>query len=132
MIMNYGKLPRNMTLLKAYKAICRWYRANRYYFELLYQNGNKAFTSELLELTHRLPRTKDITEIEMRAILIEVLRGNLEACYHASDGSYAMQAYARAGLTAFGNMDLTQAEVELLKESPLWSSLCYNRSCGQE
>ncbi|MGQ9581821.1 MAG: hypothetical protein ACUVT8_12905 [Armatimonadota bacterium] len=51
-----------------------------------------------LDLIENLPDERELSDIEIRAILAEVITGKLEWAYHQSDGHYKMGAYARAAL----------------------------------
>jgi hypothetical protein len=71
--------------------------------------------------------TSELTELEVRAVLSEVISGNLEWAYHETDGQYKMAAYAFGAFDAAGlNWSLNEAEREELKSSILWSLLMIN------
>ncbi len=125
--MDCDRLPKRMTLMKAYKAIYRWYRSNRDFFErfVYFKSLKSDRIQALIALSNALPKPNNISEIEIRAVLIEVIKGNLEDCYSASDGSYKMCAYSRAGLDSIGKgeSEFTPEEMSLLAVSPLWPYL---------
>lgn len=124
------KFPSRMTLGKAYQAIYNWYKANVQYFLYLFQDQpNRLFTPHFFELVENLPLPEEISDIEIKAILREVIAGHLEACFGASDGKYKMSVYARAGLKAIGDTsgigEFTDEDIESLKNTTLWLYLKY-------
>ena len=86
-----------------------------------YQSNKDNFTDERSRtLINSLPKPDDITDLEIRAIMIEVACGYLENGYHKDDGKYKMGAYAKAILEEMGGInELTQEEKEKIKNSPI-------------
>lgn len=53
-------------------------------------------------LIDRLHEGSDLTQLELRAVLGEVIYGYLEWAYHENDGDFKMAAYAHAALEQAG------------------------------
>ena len=107
------KKPTNISLSDAYTAVRTWYLAN---FGKL--TGHKdGYANHSLALIKALPSSPSST-LEARAVLGEVVYGNLEWAYHESDGSYKMGAYAHAALdAASGRFWLSEAEQQQVTQS---------------
>lgn len=115
--------PEGIPLADAYLAIRRWYIAN--VSKIATREGDYARRSEAL--IHALPAAVP-SLLEIRAVLGEVVYGNLEWAYHETDGSYKMAAYAFAALEAAGyDYSLTASEREQLLASPLARHFIWNR-----
>ena len=78
----------NISLQHAYSKIKMWYSANRK-LNLASDANYRAASDALIDV---LPETP--SELEIRAVLEQVIRGNLEWGFHMSDGQYKMAAYA--------------------------------------
>lgn len=125
--MDFGdndKMPDNISIIDAYRSIRKWYKANRDFISNIVHKGgiaNDEYRASLLELIDILPSVRTATELEMTAVLKEVIRGTLELCYHASDGKYKMSAYAHAALhnAKKETASWTQEELALLAKSKL-------------
>jgi hypothetical protein len=114
------KKPVNISLKDAYSKIRRWYRVNIKTLRSL----NNVYEERSSALIKVLPPTKIITVLEIRAVLGEVIGGNLEWGYHKEDGKYKMAAYAHGALEASGlNWHLSENERNQLKKSVLWPYL---------
>jgi hypothetical protein len=140
-------VPNDLTLSQAYESIRRWYSQS---IRLLWKQ--KEISDEdvramvLLGVYDRIratgeeSRTKSealilalapadqLSELEIRAVLGEVIYGNLEWAYHQSDGQYKMAAYAKGALATAGlDWRLTEEERQQLEASKLWPFLSINR-----
>lgn len=114
------KLPRRITPQGAYKAIYDWYKSNERFLDDIVLDGFKGYKDGFLPLVKHLIEPNNISDIEIKAILIEVIQGSLEPCYHASDSKYKMGAYAHAGLKHYGSIHkLTEEEALILRRSPI-------------
>jgi len=120
------KKPQNMTLAEAYKNIRQWYSQN---LSLLQQRlGDPEYAKKSEALIRALPPASELNDLEIRAVLGQVISGNLEWAYHETDGQYKMAAYAHGALEAAGlNKSLSETERQQLKGSALWPYLMINR-----
>jgi hypothetical protein len=90
------KLPEGITLAKAYRAIRTWYQTHTD----LIRGSTEEYRARSKKLIDALPPANKLDELELRAVLLEVIMGLLEWGYHDSDGAYKMGAYAHAALDA--------------------------------
>ena len=120
------KKPKNMSVAQAYEHICRWYSQN---LSLLRQRmGDREYGKKSEALIRALPPASKLNDLEIRAVLGEVIYGYLEWAYHETDGQYKMAAYAHGALEAVGlNWSLSETERQQLKGSTLWPHLMINR-----
>ena len=73
-------------------------------------------------MIRNLPHPDEATEIEMIAIMREVIVNLLEWAYGSSDGNYKMYTYAKAALETLNrSYSLSDEEEEELKKSKLYS-----------
>lgn len=107
-------LPMGTSLANAYTAIRKWCKVNaRRQAEL----GNQ-HAVQCSDLVAALPPAEQLTELEIRAVLGEVIYGSLEWAYHQSDGRYKMAAYAHAALdNAHLPLGISSEEKVALRES---------------
>ena len=112
----YDPRPAGISLGDAYAAIRRWYQA----IAPSIYDGNDIHGGRFLDFITSLPHAEKLDDVEIRAVLGEVLYGSLEWGYHESDGQFKMAAYAHAALEAaqFG-LSLSSAEKLQLAESSL-------------
>lgn len=120
------KMPIGMSLIDAYKSVRRWYSGS---IPLLREKmGGSDYAKKSEALIHALPPASQLSELEIRAVLGEVIYGNLEWGFHQTDGNYKMSAYAFAALeTAGTDWSFNEQEMHKLKASPLWPLLMINR-----
>lgn len=131
--------PARITIREAYTKIREWYQTNTVrfigsppeivrvgYFTIARDYSSAAEAS--LDLVENLPEEKDLTDVEIKAVLVEVIIGKLECAYHQSDGNYKMAAYAHAALEQAGlhhylwNEEKKQLKVMGSKLYPYFSS----------
>ena len=128
--------PTEISIRDAYNAIRAWYQANT---DRIATSGDRELASVLgewrmpwicknasssLDLVDVLPEQDELSDLEIRAVLAEVIAGKLEWAYHASDGSFKMAAYAHAALKQAGlPILLSSKEKQLLKDSALYPYL---------
>lgn len=106
-------IPNAMPLDIAYKHVRDWYLAN---IELAPKLAPTSFLADRARtLITNLPES--LTELEMRAVLHEVLEGLLDWGTAESDGKFQMADYARAGLAASGGERFTMEERSKLQSS---------------
>jgi len=107
--------PAQITIPEAYSKIRAWYQANTARFV-----GSPPAEASL-DLVQNLPDEKELSDLEIRAVLAEVIAGKLEWAYHQSDGAYKMGAYAHAALEQAGlPLFLSETEKPQLKSSQLY------------
>lgn len=115
--------PRGISLDDAYSAIRAWYIAN--VSKALARNDEYGRRSAAL--IRALPPSAP-GNLETRAVLGEVIYGNLEWRYHESDGRYKMAAYAHSALETGGHpTGLSDDERQQLQSSPLARHFSWNR-----
>ena len=118
------KKPVDISLKKAYEKIRKWYQAN----VIGARNRNDEYGDHSAALIETLPPGDQLSDLEIRAVLGEVIYGNLEWAYHKDDGEYKMAAYAHGALEAAGlSWSLSEEERSQLKSSPLWQHLLISR-----
>ena len=109
---------------EAYSAIRKWYQKN---IGLPEQRGGNSARG-LAALIRALPPSKQLSRLELRAALTEVISGHLEWGDHHSDGRFKMGAYAHAALDAAGlPHNLTEREQDELQTSRLRRFFLFNR-----
>jgi len=90
--------------------------------------GDPEYAKRSKELIGALPPAPKLNDLEIRAVLGEVIYGYLEWAYHETDGQYKMAAYAHGALEAAGlKCSLSETERQQLKGSTLWPYLMINR-----
>lgn len=118
--------PENISLKEAYSTIRKWYQAN-----IDVARGRDDFYNCSVALIEALPEANVVTELEIRAILGEVIYGYLEWGYYEYDGNYHMASYAHGALDAaglpFSIENISEDESNQLKNSTLWPHLIINR-----
>jgi hypothetical protein len=118
------KKPTDISLEKAYINIRKWYKNN---IDLAIARGDD-YGKRSARLIKNLPTVKNINQLEIRAILGEIIYGNLEWAYHKDDGKYKMAAYAHSALeTEHFALSLSEEEKDKLKNSRLWPYLSIKR-----
>jgi len=127
--------PTQITIREAYTKIRQWYRVNVPKF--LDRPAKEIETGEFkivrdfstsakacFDLVDNLPDQSELSDIEIRAVLVEVISGKLEWAYHQSDGDYKMAAYAHAALEQAGLPTfLSEAEKRELRGSRIYPFL---------
>ena len=118
------KKPANISLKEAYSKIRKWYQAN---IDMARRRKDD-YGNRSAALIEALPQANMLTDLEIRAILGEVIYGNLEWAYHKDDGDYKMAAYAHGALEAAGlSWSISDEERNQLKSSALWPHLMMSR-----
>lgn len=103
--------PSGISLQDAYEKIRSWYQANA-------SRHTNPHAQAALPFIVALPTADQLTDLEMRTVLTEVVMGKLEWAYHESDGQFKMAAYAHAALDAAGlHFALSPDEKKAIKES---------------
>jgi len=124
--------PTRITIREAYSKIREWYQANTARFigslpeeirvgGFVIRRDYSTSAKNSLDLVHNLPDEEKLSDLEIRAVLAEVIAGKLEWAYHQSDGTYKMGAYAHAALEQAGLPPfLSETEKAQLKSSQLY------------
>jgi hypothetical protein len=132
---NEDKTPDGISLREAYTKIKQWYKINTPLLTqdssgilhtggLVTQRNYSKYANAALDLVNSLPDESGLSEVEIRAILSEVIAGKLEWAYHESDGKYKMAAYAHAALKKANQpIFLTREDKDKLKSSSLYQFL---------
>jgi hypothetical protein len=127
--------PTQITIREAYTKIRQWYRVNVPKFldrpareietgEFKIVRDFSASAKACFDLVDNLPDQSELSDIEIRAVLVEVISGKLEWAYHQSDGDYKMAAYAHAALEQAGLPTfLSEAEKRELRGSRIYPFL---------
>jgi len=127
--------PTQITIREAYTKIRQWYRVNVPKFldrpakeietgEFKIVRDFSASAKACFDLVDNLPYQSELSDIEIRAVLVEVISGKLEWAYHQSDGDYKMAAYAHAALEQAGLPTfLSEAEKRELRGSRIYPFL---------
>lgn len=112
--------PTGIALRAAYDAIRAWLQANASHLAShpphdAYRDFRPHIEASL-PLIEALPPSASLSDIEIRAILLEVIMGKLEWAYHQSDGKFKIAAYAHAALDHAGlSFILTDQEKRALQ-----------------
>ena len=118
------KIPPNVSFRDAYSKIREWCQAN----VEIPESRNDEYGNRGATLTKALPLHDNLSDLEIQAVLGEVIYGNLEWAYHQDDGAYKMAAYAQGALEATGlSFVLSSDEKAKLQDSPLWTHLTLSR-----
>ena len=108
----------NISLRDSYKKIRAWYTANRdtnLASDANYRGASNALIDALPD---------DPSDLEIRAVLEQIIRGNLEWGFHQSDGQYKMAAYALGAIQSQSlPMFMSDQDRSALSKSPLSSLL---------
>ena len=132
---NEDKTPDGISLREAYTKIKQWYKINTPLLTqdssgilhtggLVTQRNYSKYANAALDLVNSLPDENGLSEVEIRAILSEVISGKLEWAYHESDGDFKMAAYAHAALKKANKPLFLPKEVKVeLKKSLLYPYL---------
>jgi hypothetical protein len=110
----------NVSLREAYEKIRSWYRRRipqASLREIL--SYYPSYFLQSISLIETLPPASSLSDLEIRVVLEEVLRGALEWGYHGYDGEYEMAQYVYAALAQVGR-DFRDDEKEQLKNSKLY------------
>lgn len=103
--------PLGIALRDAYEKIRAWHQA-RIHSEV------NPHAQRAAPFIRALGPGDQLSDLEIRTVLSEVILGQLEWAYHESDGEYKMAAYAHAALDAAGlHFTLNDGEKQALKES---------------
>ena len=106
---NDDRIPCNISLNDAYTRIKEWYQNN---IDIAnYTKLDSEYRNSSIKLIKNLPELNIISELEMRAILSEIICGKLERGYHKDDGTYKMGAYAHGALES-NNLSWQLTEIE--------------------
>jgi len=90
--------------------------------------GEREYGKKSEALIRARPPASQLSDLEQRAVLGEVIYGNLEWAYHETDGQYKMAAYAHGALEAAGlSWSIGESEGQKLADSGLWPYLIINR-----
>ncbi len=118
--------PDNLSLIQAYEYIHQWYSRN---LPLLKKDfGDRDWFPKSEALMRALPPVSQLSTLEVRAVLGEVIYGHLECGYNYSDGQYKMAAYAIGALETAGfSWSLNELEKQQLMKSKLWQYLFISR-----
>ena len=118
--------PTSISLEDAYRSVRDWYTAN---IPLLRERmGDRPDAQKSEGLIRALPTADTLSVLEIRAVLGEVIYGNLEWAYHESDGQFKMAAYSHAALEQAGyDWSLSESERDQLRSSSLWPYLIISR-----
>lgn len=107
--------PPSITLRQAYTRVWRWYREN--VSRLDATNTGEEYKERSRRLIEHLPEPESATELEMRAVMAEVIAGLLEWDYRETG------VYARDAVQPFGGYTLTPNDRAELRGRPLWPYL---------
>jgi hypothetical protein len=92
------KRPTNISLVEGYDHICNWYSKN---IPLLKERtGNRDYVKKSEALIRTTPLSSEISDLEIRGVLGELIYGNLEWANHEMDSQFKMAAYAHSALKA--------------------------------
>ena len=118
--------PGNVSLGQAYESIRRW--CTRNLWQLRPELNGSEDAAQAKALIMALPPASELNDLELRAVLGEVLYGYLEWAYHRRDGRFKVAAYAHAALEEAGlHWSLSDTERQRLKGSALWPYLTLGR-----
>ena len=107
-------IPNQISLRNAYSAVRDWYRTH----VAEVPDWDTAEAARSVLLIKALPESSGLSDLEMRAVLAEVLAGRMEWAYHRSDGAYKMAAYAEALADDDGRL-VVEGELAELRRSAL-------------
>jgi hypothetical protein len=111
-------------LQDAYEAIRAWYLEN---LPMIEWRPSSYYTSSTAFI-RALPPANEMSDLEIRAVCVEVLNGLLEWAYSENDGQFRMSEYACAALKPYGtSFSMTADEREELKTSALYPFFSFNR-----
>jgi hypothetical protein len=118
--------PEGITLNEAHAKVRHWYQNNKTKCGAQDQD----YVQRSFALIDHLPEPAVPSELEIRAVLGEVIYGNLEWAYHETDGDFKMAAYAHAALEQAGfHFSLNEQEKHALQHgSSIWPYLSISRS----
>jgi hypothetical protein len=103
--------PTGIALRDAYDKIRSWYQSNAH-------TKDSPHAQPANQFIQALPPANQLSDLEIRTVLSEVILGQLEWGYHESDGQYKMAAYAHAALDAAGlHFVLSDNEKKAIKSS---------------
>jgi hypothetical protein len=118
--------PEAITLAQAYESIRKWYTQNLP--QLQKRPSGEDHANKSGNLIRALPPASKLNDIEVRAVLGEVIYGNLEWGYHQTDGHYKMAAYALGALEAAKlPYSMGDADKQQLTSSSLWPLLSLSK-----
>ncbi len=110
-----------MELRTAYGRIYDWFRRN---VSSLEEQEESDYKTSSLNLVQHLPPPDQATDLEMRAVLAEVVGGLFECGYSGSDGHHKMFEYAHAATSHYpSKYSLRPEDIEDLRSSHLWPYL---------
>ena len=114
------KIKENISLKAAYCKIKKWYQSNIH----LAKELNSDYGDRSVNLIDNLPECDEISNVEIRAILEEVIWGYLEWGYHKKDRYYKMAAYAHGAFESNNiSGQLNDNEKKKLEKSQIWQFL---------
>jgi hypothetical protein len=108
-------VPETISLDLAYKHVRDWYLAN---LELAPKLAQTPFVADRAR-TLITSLSESLSQLEMRAVLHEVIEGLLDWGAAQSDGQFLMSDYARAGLESSGGERFTMDERSRLQGTSL-------------
>jgi len=117
-------MPIGILPTDAYTAIRKWCRANT---SIVTQRGDH-YGNAALALVKALPPATKASKVEIWAVFLEVLYGNLEWAFQHVDGEYKIAAYVFAALEAANRQPVMKEEEQndLRTNSALWPLLFEN------
>lgn len=122
---NKVETPAGFSIEEAYERVKKWYQDN-------INSIDEVTTEEYAEISrnliNNLPDSPDATVLEMRAVMAEIIAGNLEWGYSGKDDEYTMSAYAKEAVKPFGGYSISKKEQEELRSSNLWPYLSPGRA----
>jgi tetratricopeptide (TPR) repeat protein len=110
-------------LLDAYTSVRLWYQANIHRLD----ERNDEYSDMSRRLILALPDPTAATQLEMRAVMAQVISGGLEWAYAQSDGRSTMSEYAKKSVEPFGGYSLSDDDRSALQTSVLWKYLGYSK-----
>jgi hypothetical protein len=117
----------HQALIDAYTIIKNWYLANL----KLARDRDDDFSDRSIAFTEQLPDVGELSELEIRSVLVEVIMSNLEWAFQERVGALKLGEHAFDGLNQAGyGTSFSGEEIGRLRQSRLWSyfyrSGCHN------
>ena len=122
---NKVETPAGFSIEEAYERVKKWYQDNIIDLDAM---TNEEYAEISRNLINNLPDSPDATVLEMRAVMAEIIAGNLEWGYSGKDDEYTMSAYAKEAVKPFGGYSISKKEYEELRSSNLWLYLTPGRA----
>lgn len=119
-LLNPKSFSPHQALIDAYTIIKNWYVTNI----KVAKDRDDDFGDRSIALTEQLPEVGELSELEIRAVLVEVIMGNLKWAFRERDGSLNMGEHAFNGLNQAGyGTSFSDEEIDRLRQSKLWPYL---------